>query len=136
MGDYSEARKIKFRAWNKRKRRMFSVHDFGNYKEHSSLVYISDGHPDANFIGDDRDIMLMQYTGLNDRWGGEVYEGDIVETATGHKFRIGWNDATGAWALDGLKEMVDKLPDGSWFPEYRYFEVIGNIYENPELLKS
>ena len=69
---------------------------------------------------------LMQYTGLKDKNGKEIYEGDIWETPHGNKgiviFRNGAFDFT---------DITGQIPTVS----YEY-EVIGNIYENPERLEE
>lgn len=77
------------------------------------------------------DVILMQYTGLKDKNGKEIWEGDVVKfgkkpenlTQIGP---INWNQK--AWAFNPFTK-----------PKYgkkRIFEVVGNIYENPELIKS
>ena len=73
---------------------------------------------------------LMQYTGLKDSKGAEIYEGDIVE----------WQDSTGTAIYPNyitVKETVE-FKGGSFYPVCMMhggeFEIIGNIYENPDLL--
>ncbi len=104
------SREIKFRAWNGTE-----MLDNGNLSEH----YIGDlnGHFES----------IMQYTGLKDKNGKDIYEGDILNTE------------------DGIE--VVKIDLGCFvhvskdFVTYAYnwhleeVEVIGNIHENPELLK-
>lgn len=75
-------------------------------------------------------IKLMQYTGLKDKNGTKIYEGDILdfdETEWGGKFKpeaITMGKILGDWKLSGTLKDVK---------EWR--QVIGNIYENPELLE-
>jgi len=69
---------------------------------------------------------VMQFTGLLDKNGKEIYEGDIVR---------GQHKIIGDWTAK-----VDFLATGIWFggakfSEVENYEIIGNIYENPELLK-
>lgn len=79
-------------------------------------------------------IKIMQYTGLKDKNGVEIYEGDIVEFI-GHKNRvIEWtpekNHYSGWYATGDIRPLP--LYSGQ---EPNTIEVIGNIYENPELIK-
>lgn len=82
------------------------------------------------------DKHLMQYTGLKDKNGKEIYEGDIIETKNSYKFVVKWNDYCAMWALDGIEGFMMKLPDGSILPQNECCKVIGNIFENPELLNQ
>jgi hypothetical protein len=76
----------------------------------------------------------QQFTGLIDRHGKEIYEGDIVKQLPGFgcefKERTGTIEYSGASFWINLKSIAFVLDDHDCF-----FEVIGNIYENPELLK-
>jgi uncharacterized phage protein (TIGR01671 family) len=125
-------RTIKFRAWNKKDKKMLfpdsricetTAHlgllDFGETIEFGT-------HEEWNRYE------LMQFTGLYDRHGKEIYEGDIVEWETD----IDRDYYNGPHRF--IREEV-KFEGGAFYPvcsidEYE-FEVIGNIYENPELLK-
>jgi len=88
-----------------------------------------------NDLGQQRDGVLLQYTGLKDRNGKEVYESDIVKCTEGCSHQIIWLEERGGifwggmpgWYLSGLDEGY------AWTGEE---EVIGNIYENPELLTN
>jgi uncharacterized phage protein (TIGR01671 family) len=71
--------------------------------------------------------IIMQSTWMADRNGKEIFEGDVVELFN-EKRKIRWAD--GSWYF------VDREGDGDHvFFFHRHMEVIGNIYENPELMK-
>ena len=71
------------------------------------------------------------YTGLKDKNGKEIYEGDIIKSERVWIRRIDWLGA-GLWAVDvgGTGKDVELTHNST-----KNFEVIGNIYENPQLLK-
>jgi len=81
----------------------------------------------------------MQFTGLHDKNGKEIYEGDIIKnTYNGIKYEMVWKGSgfIGDERIKGMKRRADghiRLTEAE--AEFG-FEVIGNIYENPELLKS
>jgi len=113
-------REIKFRAWDKKRNKFvsdFNLSPKGNILcEHSNLGY------KGVF---EVDLELMQYTGLKDKNGKEIYEGDIVKML--------------ADSLNGEENIEVKWrKEGFWeyFNGFDNCEVIGNIYENTELLKS
>lgn len=120
-------KEIKFRAWDKKK--------MINWEE--LLKYYSDGGSDydlhAIFSGDEH-LELMQYTGLKDKNGKEIYEGDIVRCD---------ENVANTFGIDVVSEV--KYIMGSFYAGTTTFylvntngvyrgEIIGNIYENPELL--
>lgn len=117
---------IKFRAWNKEDRRMYcDVQDAYDYM---------DDIPASNFgeiLYDTDEWIVMQYAGLKDKNRKEIYEDDVVKSPCGiHKVIFvdgGFCLDTGEIATD-LYRMIDS--------EGNHLEVIGNIYENPELLNK
>jgi len=118
-------RKIKFRAWGSKNP------ETSNKKEmiHNPF-YLGGG---INDFFDERDIIFMQYTGLKDKNGEEIYEGDIYKSRLNTRFPytlqvIRWDTLNQCW------NPKISFPDGT-MGKFHLGEVIGNIYENSDLLK-
>jgi hypothetical protein len=132
-------RQIKFKAWDdKNKVMMPNVGILGlsesfAYGHNRDWLYNSmEWGGEEEFI---QSPVLLQYTGLNDKNGKEIYEGDVVTTNGGHPAEVIWQAYIAKFLLQSLGEGRGYL---DWF-EKRFepgFEVIGNIYENPELLNK
>ena len=77
----------------------------------------------------------MQSTGLCDKEGTEVFEGDILhhQIQTEYTFIVKYDKDKGRWYGDGLSRTY-RIDIAKRFLPY-YYKVIGNIYENPELLE-
>ena len=94
---------------------------------------------DALHIFDEDCMTLMQYTGLHDKNGREIYEGDIVRSSPRRQHEKSFVGDVHYGRVDPSFTIHDK--DGHDFRlyssgEYRTYEVIGNIFENPELLEA
>jgi len=107
------SREIKFRAWDKKDHVIRSWDDL--------LWMIYQGEID---IWCDKHLEIMQFTGLHDRNGKEIWEGDILWTRMG-KTKIQF-----------VMEWDEKEAQFTRFAPQREYEVIGNVYENPELLEK
>lgn len=131
-------RTIKFRVWDKENKKMRYEDDQILITLERGLTYLEKGCPDENgrdggdFLCDNeaKDLIPMQFTGLKDRNQKEMYEGDIVQTANGYYVLV-YIEEFAAFYYETIKgELHDKV---SMYR--RSNEVIGNIYENPELMK-
>lgn len=81
---------------------------------------------------------LMQYTGLKDKNGREIYEGDIVEFfgKEVNRATIEWSQEDGGFTYTYLTPLTNKKCGMIAYPTYLAIEVIGNKWENPELLNG
>ena len=123
-------REIKFRAWHKEEKIMGEV--LGIDILHKEIFFSNE---DADCYGhtDFKDIELMQYTGLKDKNEKEIYEGDIVKLRNNHGIGVvKYYDEWGAFVIEYVKSKPLVVLGMSYYKED--IEVIGNIYENPELL--
>ena len=125
-------REIKFRAWDKDLKR------WTNYSIDDGLLMFYDKHAECWETDQEGErFILCQYTGLKNFNGKEIYEGDIVR-AVGFSKWIGvakYSDKNQAFVF----EAIDKNYRGSRVSMTqfdRHVKIIGNIYENPELLKE
>lgn len=142
-------REIKFRAWD---------------KENGEMIYSDKEYMDYQFVVNDNTVVcinvedyddsfgytqtssceldnIMQYTGLKDKNGKEIYEGDIVkidgEFRDKEIGKVEWIDNQANYLITWIK-IGCKCAETFGNIEYtrNQFEVIGNIHENPELLEA
>lgn len=91
-------------------------------------VYIGDGDRVPHYS----DVVLMQYTGLKDKNGKEIFEGDIVRIVD-KNYWVEWNRYVWAFNSKTHYKPFSSYDDNTL--EELIIEVIGNIHENPELLE-
>ena len=124
-------RKIKFRAWDKVNNRMCKVLNIAPSDDGTCSVQgvavIGLGVSITTGI----DFELMQYTGLKDKNGKEIYEGDIVKANINNVVSIGKVVYIDDWAMFQTEFTIGNI---GRYNCYEADEVIGNIYETPELL--
>ena len=84
---------------------------------------------DENNILYKKDLKIMQYTGLKDKNGKEIYEGDILFEILGEEyFKVIFEN--GSYRAENEEYSLD-------LSEYAHLcEIVGNVYENPELIKE
>jgi uncharacterized phage protein (TIGR01671 family) len=136
-------REILFRAWDRNKKMMEKVVDIQmlspyvytnvivEFKEHGRII--NDNHLVGGTDGCDTAI-LMQYTGLKDKNGKKIFEGDILgykRLGTGKVIATGVVEFSeeGRYAIRDFDLNLDMVVDAGNF-------VIGNIYENPDAFKE
>ena len=123
------SRKIKFRSWDK----ILKIMSYNpvNAINFNGQFLLNDGKfHDINKT----DYILMQYTGVVDKNGKEIYEGDIVKIMQKTETffdKVIYDNHLCSFRFEGLSDYCDFC---DWLREGAEFEVVGNIYENPELI--
>lgn len=125
---------LRFRVWHK------TWEEMGKVKR---IRFDDDGNATTVlFIGKDLGVNakidefdLMQSTGLKDKNGKEIFEKDILDY-NGRKVIVKWHGSYASFIYEFVDELQNRTTE--WQPlylSYYHFEIIGNIYENPELLE-
>jgi len=112
-------KEIKFRAWDT------------NRKEMLNGITLWTTNQKDYFIGK----VIMQYTGLEDKQGNEIYEGDIISIKRGWKYLWKVRLYNYKWEAVCL-QAPNTCQNFKQVSKWRSVEVVGNIYSNPELIKE
>ncbi|HEC64930.1 hypothetical protein LCGC14_1098170 [marine sediment metagenome] len=121
-------REHKYRAWDKKEERMYLPDAKIKMRDEDS--WLVDSIHAVNISLRDEGIIWMQYTGLKDKNGKEVYEEDLLEVYCGN------TKQSGLYEVKDLRSFYEALDtnDNYLRIDELNLEVVGNIYENPELL--
>ena len=122
-------REIKFRAWDKISEEIYTVKAI-NFED-GRIIYF-DERLDDDVTREGKDMELMTFTGLKDKNGKEIYEGDILKGKQyGHIVEV--EHEKDCCAFMPFLDMYDSDYTGeNWYE----CEVVSNIFENPELLEK
>ena len=129
-------RDIKFRVWDKLTKHMHicgeDVHDTISFEIETNKAYYYNLQNGCGSLRENSDYVLMQYTGLKDKNGKEIYEGDIVKSY----YYIPNEDGT-----EGERYVVKLINYDKTLCKYNIdmfenLEIIGNMWDIPELLEE
>ena len=136
--------RFRFRVWNIKEKEMIYnaeiAYDGTNYP---TEWQIGENNNDgwiycfADYLNREEDYKIMQCTGIKDKNGKLIYEGDILKDHRQEGGIVKWNNDSAGFAIYEILEtgcFVGGLFD--WLDKDTNYEVTGNIHENPELLES
>jgi len=133
---------IKFRAWDKENHNMYNVEAILFDDKHTNMIRVGE-----NVLLSFDDIELMQFTGLHDKNGKEIFEGDLISFTEVDEDSCLGREETNTVVVKWIDEIAQyracfssgrrtELHFVVKLPTVQDCEVIGNIYENPELIKE
>lgn len=124
MTEFKFDRMPKYRAWDRERKIMIEVHGLTFPAQPAFLGAVFDGDNDLPWKGR---FDVLQYIGAPDRDGTPVCEGDIIEDQ-GSIYLVKWNEV-----LSGFSPFINFALDA---PNKETMRIIGNVFQNPELLRS
>jgi len=120
---------LKFRAFNKKTKKVYRSGSLSfSTERHSFMMYSDKGMDGVK----DEDVEIMQFTGQKDINNKDVYQRDIIVIEEKRNVVV-WDNNRGGWAYTDVERMMKMTPFGR--SEANRCEVIGNEFENPELIQ-
>lgn len=128
----------RYRAWNKATKEMYEVDDIMSIDFGKSEISVKTLFFERTNYYNFNDIALMQSTGLTDKNGKEIFEGDILSIETDEenvkvKIEVSWDSKHALFVFES-KKYNEKEALGELFEDNSYpFKIIGNVWEDQEL---
>lgn len=126
----------RYRAWDKKFKTMYEVDDIMSIDFGKSEISVKTLFFERTNYYKFDDIVLMQSTGLTDKNGKEIFEGDILSVETDEenvKVEVSWDNKHALFIFES-KKYNEKEALGELFEDNSYpFKIIGNVWEDPEL---
>jgi uncharacterized phage protein (TIGR01671 family) len=138
---YMQQRIIKFRAWDTKTESFKPLEDDGDYyfRDDGDGLRLHDKH------GECKNVILLQHTGLKDKHGKDIYEGDLLSSkpyiprndSERYISQVVFRQDLGRWNAEGVGQWEGELDHlyEALKPAHET-EIIGNIFENPDLIPS
>lgn len=138
-------REIKFNAWDVKEKKMhtgITLNSYHGYDDYGPASWETDQGPLLE--GKNREIIWLQYTGLKDKNGKEIYDGYIAKSGWNEKvFQVAWVEEL-SWDSGGsvhpgfyFKDLAGReINELIYGLDLHGCEIIGNIFQNPELLEE
>lgn len=122
-------RPFKFRIWDNLKKEWLKRKIY-----HASIRTDGDGIGDFEFRQHPQGYTIQQFTGLTDKYGKDIYEGDILKFSLAFAFsdehsefvEVKWNNKSGRWIVHMT---------GTDYFDSSYVSIVGNIFDDPDLLQ-
>lgn len=119
--------RFKFRVWDKGNEHYVDCADMLYIEPSGEITYACyDGDREDMYYYEQNDVVIEQCTGLRDKNGKLIYEGDIIRVED-NTCKVEWEEENARYNVSGYGEIA--------YLTYNEIEVIGNIHENPELLE-